>query len=589
MKAYKRLVSLAQVAIYMLFLAAPLGLAPAAYATVSTKTWSGAGSNEDFSTAANWVGGVAPSAGDNLVFPVSASSPILYVNNDYASGTVFGSITYNGSVAGSGVHYVYQIGGNPFVLSGGLANNVANGNGDATVDVQNQLSINTPQAFSAIDGDYITLDGALGLGSNNLTISGAGDETINGLISGSGSIIKNSTGRLTLTGNNVGYTGAIVANAGSLVASAVNSSSPSGINYTLGAAGGGGVTINDGADLALTSCDVLSMVVPQSITLTGDSSSTGPTPYLPIPKLSTGLGVGCSTGGSSPVEIYGFGTNGTTVMSGHITLGSDITFGSYSKTTTLTGTLTGAHSFNLLPGWTGRLVVNSSSNGTSNPNGNYTPATYYKTLTDSQPTHTVQVGPGAVITIDGTRSNVLVQGGYLKGTGHVGQLQLNTGDISPGDSPGVLNVSSISFTTGTLDEELGGTGAGQFDQLNSTGAVNLGIDTTLSVSLVNGFKPAKGNTFTIINNQTTGAVTGAFKNLPEGATFNVGDYVFQITYRGGDGNDVVLTALNVPSTPSTGWHMLTSNPLLLVVLIGLLAAGLALTGRTLRRRLTDLV
>ena len=40
------------------------------------------------------------------------------------------------------------------------------------------------------------------------------------------------------------------------------------------------------------------------------------------------------------------------------------------------------------------------------------------------------------------------------------------------------------------------------------------------------------------------AVDGTFQDLPEGATFLVDGQRFRITYRGGDGNDVVLTAID---------------------------------------------
>jgi len=45
-------------------------------------------------------------------------------------------------------------------------------------------------------------------------------------------------------------------------------------------------------------------------------------------------------------------------------------------------------------------------------------------------------------------------------------------------------------------------------------------------------------------------VAGTFKNLPEWATFTVGTRVFQVSYHGGDGNDVVLTDVT-PNTPPT--------------------------------------
>src|SRR5262249_52861107 len=100
---------------------------------------------------------------------------------------------------------------------------------------------------------------------------------------------------------------------------------------------------------------------------------------------------------------------------------------------------------------------------------------------------------------------------------------------------------------GTLTIEAQGTNPAtpDFDQLFVNGAVTL--DGTLNVSLLNGYTPSVGDSFKIIDNDGTDAVTGHFAGLPEGATFSVGAYTFSITYAGGTGNDVVLTAL--PSNP----------------------------------------
>jgi hypothetical protein len=87
--------------------------------------------------------------------------------------------------------------------------------------------------------------------------------------------------------------------------------------------------------------------------------------------------------------------------------------------------------------------------------------------------------------------------------------------------------------------ELNGTFVGfNYDQLNVNGSVILNSP---SLSVTVGFTPAPGTTFTIINNDGTDPVIGAFSGLPQGATFAAGGNQFQINYAGGTGNDVVLT------------------------------------------------
>jgi hypothetical protein len=54
-----------------------------------------------------------------------------------------------------------------------------------------------------------------------------------------------------------------------------------------------------------------------------------------------------------------------------------------------------------------------------------------------------------------------------------------------------------------------------------------------------------GSSFEIVNNGSLSATSGAFTGLPEGSTFTVTvgatKMTFKISYKGGTGNDVVLT------------------------------------------------
>ena len=164
----------------------------------------------------------------------------------------------------------------------------------------------------------------------------------------------------------------------------------------------------------------------------------------------------------------------------------------------------------------------------------------------------VNVGAGFV-TIPG---NATLGGiGSIAGTANV------AGHVAPGDvAPGTLTTGNISFGNGSaLDIQLFGptlgTGAGNYDQLNVNGTVNLDSGGTggaiLNVNLGT-YGPAPNSTFTIVNNDSNDPINGLFQtpgNVPlnEGDTFNAGLASFRISYVGGDGNDVVLTVLT--STP----------------------------------------
>jgi hypothetical protein len=86
-----------------------------------------------------------------------------------------------------------------------------------------------------------------------------------------------------------------------------------------------------------------------------------------------------------------------------------------------------------------------------------------------------------------------------------------------------------------------------YDQLNVHGVVNLaGI--TLSASL--NYAASVNDQFVIINNDGSDAVTGTFTSLPQGKKLYIGNQLFQITYTGGSGNDVVLARLTTPPPPT---------------------------------------
>src|SRR5262249_25839100 len=68
----------------------------------ATRVWDGGGANNQWGTAANWVGDVAPKAGDDLVFPAVA----LQTSNANTLTLSFASMTVSGSgysFSGSGV------------------------------------------------------------------------------------------------------------------------------------------------------------------------------------------------------------------------------------------------------------------------------------------------------------------------------------------------------------------------------------------------------------------------------------------------------------------------------------------------------
>lgn len=212
-------------------------------------------------------------------------------------------------------------------------------------------------------------------------------------------------------------------------------------------------------------------------------------------------------------------------------------------------------------------------------------------LKGENPSENVTVENKETAILSGSRGDVYVDsGGVLKGTGSMLHLTVTSGGVvAPGNSPGALTVrSSLLMAGGTYQAELLNKTA--YDQLvvgsNYPGggnAVTLVSAPTLSVSLFSGWKVARGDTFTIIDNRSNAAVNGTFAGLGEGAKFSVQGVTFSISYVGGDGNDVVLTALNSgtdPHAPNTGvMKFVHANPVAVIAMGAVAAAFIGLLAR----------
>jgi hypothetical protein len=130
----------------------------------------------------------------------------------------------------------------------------------------------------------------------------------------------------------------------------------------------------------------------------------------------------------------------------------------------------------------------------------------------------------------------------LLGTGTVlGTVETS---IAPGiDAPGQLTVGTISASTGSIQIQLAGNDpADEYDRLVVLNASRL-TGRSLDIDLLNGFTPTLGDQFTIIDDRFAGAVSGTFLNLPQDSIFFADGRAFQISYTGGDGNDVLLTTV----------------------------------------------
>ena len=123
------------------------------------------------------------------------------------------------------------------------------------------------------------------------------------------------------------------------------------------------------------------------------------------------------------------------------------------------------------------------------------------------------------------------------------------GAIAPGDSVGTTEFYGAfdQGIGGALEIEIDGPNAGQYDVLKVFGSVTLAGD----LDLFGAYKAEYLDSYVILENDGTDAITGIFAGLPEGHVWRedtLGSMV-RITYRGGtDSNDVVVTAIPEPMT-----------------------------------------
>jgi autotransporter-associated beta strand protein len=141
-------------------------------------------------------------------------------------------------------------------------------------------------------------------------------------------------------------------------------------------------------------------------------------------------------------------------------------------------------------------------------------------------------------------------GGTLRGlNGHCGSVSnAPFGAIRPGDDAvlGALNVEGGLACMPFSLLEVRILDLISFDQINVIGPVDLG-GATLQLQLLNA-PPSVGASFLFISNDGTDAIVGSFAGMPEGAVFTVGTAGFQISYKGGDGNDAVISRVSEATT-----------------------------------------
>lgn len=519
----------------LIFLAACIAaLLPATPAFAATWTWTGAAGNNSWNNSGNWNPASQPAndgTADITFDGTTRLTPDLTLPwNVHA---------VNFRTTGGNFHLVSTAGNTLTIGAGGINQNDA----DAE-QIIHKLTLSAAQTWAANHGP-LEIDGAVDNGGNLLTIDTDSLVDIVGAISGSGGLIKNGTGSLTLSGQTANtYTGTTTVNAGTLnlffgtdginaipgalnigdgVGTAIDtvfqgdsdriadatvsvfttgywglysgaSEAIANLNIvSTGIAGGGLVTLGDGA-----------LTILGSMTMTGGTVNTTGTGTLWLGGNLTTNAAGITAGISSKIDLAN-SPRTFTIADGAALNDLDVT---------------GVVSFGgIIKAGAGSLRLGAANNYTNGTTVN-----------------------GGTLAVDGSILGAVAvnSGGTLQGIGSVaGKVTVaNGGTLSPGNSPGTLSVGSLALNGGsTTKVELGGHTIGTtYDSLMVAGAATLGG--TLDVSLIDlgtgVFAPNSGDEFPII--AASGGISGTFTN--EQLPALRGGLFWNVAY---SSNDVVLS------------------------------------------------
>ena len=148
---------------------------------------------------------------------------------------------------------------------------------------------------------------------------------------------------------------------------------------------------------------------------------------------------------------------------------------------------------------------------------------------------------------------VEVNGGRLGGMGTIaGAVTVGSGRgreaiLSPGyyhsTNPGSLTIQSpLSFNSDATYEVEGNSSSATADEVVANG-VTIDSGAQFSFADLGSGTLTPGTVFTVINNTAAPPIAGTFSNLPDGSIFTSNGNTYQVSYQGGDGNDLTLTVI----------------------------------------------
>ena len=398
--------------------------------------------------------------------------------------------------------------------------------GTTTINSGSSLQVDDGGTTGTLGSGGVTNNGTLGFDrSDSMSVGNA--------ISGTGNLVQQGTGTLTLTSTNT-YSGGTTINDGSTLQLGNNS-----------AIGTDGVTVNGTLDLNGYNPTINGLSGTGSVTSNGTGTSTLSVGYgnadgnfsgvLSGPVALTKLGAGTLT--LAATNTY---SGGTTINGGILEVGDGNATGSLGY-----GDITIADDASL-EFCRSNVVTESyaiSGMGSVVQDGD---GTLYLTGDNTYSGGTT-INDGVLgITGSITSAVTVASGATLSGTGNTGAVTAN-GTVSPGvGGVGTLNTGNLLFNSGShYNVDLDSSGNDQVNVTNGgNGTVSLG---NASLDITSTRADIGDDLLVLIKNDGTNLVSGTFLDLSEGAEVDAGSSRYWITYcynaeagTFGDGNDVAL-------------------------------------------------
>jgi fibronectin-binding autotransporter adhesin len=520
-----------------------LALAAAAPALGATHIWIGPTTGGQWSNAANWSVGGAPTSGESGGTIVQFGAGITSSMN--IVGLVVDQIHFTGAnntISGDGTH--------PLGING--SNVVLNIVSDAG---PNTLAANLPLALS---------------GASTEAQSSAGRLTIAGTVSGSqGLVFDGSGGDFALTGNN-SYTGSTSILSGALHIATNVGDVIVGSSLTIGTGAG------TGAQLVLDNSSDISPATPITVNSDGVFNFNGHSDSASSLTVNGGSVVGANMsvmGG--PLAMNG----GTVTIAGNLPAGS---LGMTGGTISGPGTLALSGAINATSSAAGPAIVASGVRLSASPTVTVTPGTAPEfqitgaigetggsrsitkagagtmlTSANNTYTGTTTVSAGTFV-VNGSQTGPFSvgQNGTLTGSGTVGATTV-AGLLAP-VTPG-LNTGALSFgPTGRLNIVLTSLSLAAIPSVFVAGTVAIDPSAAVGVVVPPGTVVPHGSKLVLIENGGSVPISGQFTGVANGSVLTTPDGVpLVVNYAGGDGNDLILTGDHPPQVSSIS---ATPNP-----------------------------